>query len=128
MLPKSAFGEAVGYCLNQWAKLNAHLADGRLELDNNRSERSIKPFVTGRKNWLFANTQRGARASAMIYSIVETAKENSLNPYVYLKFLLEQLPNIDVKDQNALDRLLPWLDSLPVECKNEKVDQLPVSM
>ncbi len=121
-LPKSAFGEAVGYLMNQWVKLNAYLADGRLELDNNRSERSIKPFVTGRKNWLFANTPRGAQASAMIYSIVETAKENSLNPYAYIKYLLEQLPNIDVKDQGALDQLLPWSGSLPAQCRNEKVD------
>ena len=70
------------------------LADGRLEIDNNRSERSIKPFVIGRKNWLFANTPRGAKASAAIYSVIETAKENSLHPYNYLKYLFEQLPQI----------------------------------
>ena len=127
VLPKSAFGQAVSYCLNQWDKLNAFLADGRLELDNNRSERSIKPFVIGRKNWLFANTPRGAKTSATIYSIVETAKENGLNPYAYLKFLLEQLPNIDVKDQDALDSLLPLSDSLQAECRNEKFDDLPIS-
>lgn len=66
VLPKSALGSAITYCLNQWDKLVAFLEDGRLEIDNNRSERSIKPVVIGRKNWLFANTPRGARASAII--------------------------------------------------------------
>ena len=66
VLPKSTFGQAVYYCLGQWDKLTAFLQDGRLEIDNNRSERSIKPFVIGRKNWLFANTPRGAKASAIV--------------------------------------------------------------
>src|SRR5690606_34820992 len=89
-LPKSKLGEAITYSLNQWEKLTAFLKDGRLEIDNNRSERAIKPFVIGRKNWLFANTPRGAKASATIYSIIETAKENSLNPFQYLQYLFEQ--------------------------------------
>jgi len=63
-LPKSKLGEAITYSLNQWEKLAAFLNDGRLEIDNNRSERSIKPFVIGRKNWLFANTPRGAKETA----------------------------------------------------------------
>lgn len=117
VLPKSAFGQAINYCLNQWDKLTAFLQDGRLELDNNRSERSIKPFVIGRKNWLFANTPRGARASAITYSIVETAKENGLNPFHYLSYLFEKLPNLDTRDGNALDKLLPWSDSLPSVCR-----------
>jgi len=112
-LPKSAFGQAVNYCLNQWEKLNAFLQDGRLELDNNRSERSIKPFVIGRKNWLFANTAKGAHASAIIYSVVETAKENGLNPFAYLKYLFDQIPDCHTTD---LDRLLPWSATLPAEC------------
>ena len=120
VLPKSAFGQAIGYCLNQWSKLLAYLADGRLELDNNRAERSIKPFVIGRKGWLFSNTPRGARASAVIYSVVETAKENGLNPFTYLTYLFEQLPNIDVKDQTALDELLPWSPGLPAGCHIRK--------
>jgi len=94
--------------VNQWRKLNAFLQDGRLELDNNRSERAIKPFVIGRKNWLFATSQAGARSSATIYSLVETAKENGLNPLSYLTYLLERLPNINLKDSNAVDALLPW--------------------
>ncbi len=117
VLPKSSFGLAIGYCFNQWDKLLAYLADGRLELDNNRSERSIKPFVIGRKAWLFANTPRGATASATIYSIVETAKENGLNPFTYLVYLFEQMPNVDVSDQNVLDELLPWSASLPEKCR-----------
>lgn len=123
VLPKSAFGQAIGYCLNQWSKLLAYLADGRLELDNNRAERSIKPFVIGRKGWLFSNTPRGAKASATIYSIVETAKENGLNPFTYLIYLFERLPNIDVKDRNALDELLPWSPGLPAGCRIGKTSE-----
>jgi len=78
------------------AKTKCFFCDGRLEIDNNRAERSIKLFVIGRKNWLFANTPRGAKASATIYSIVETAKENGLNPFAYLQYLFEQLPNIEL--------------------------------
>ncbi|CAB3395977.1 transposase [Kyrpidia spormannii] len=112
-LPKSAFGQAIQYCLGQWGKLEAFLKDGRLEIDNNRSERSIKPFVIGRKNWLFANTPKGAKASATVYSIVETAKENGLNPYEYLRYLFERLPNVNINDASVLDRLLPWSPELP---------------
>jgi len=120
VLPKSAFGKAIKYCLSQWDKLEAFLLDGRLEIDNNRSERSIKPFVIGRKNWLFSNTPRGATSSAVVYSIVETAKENGLNPYLYLKYLFEELPNIDIKDNDAIDELLPWSHSLPEDLKVKK--------
>ena len=108
VLPKSLFGMAVNYGLRQWPKLVRFLEDGRIEMDNNRAERSIKPFVIGRKNWLFANTPRGARASAVIYSMVESAKENGLNPYTYLMHLFEKLPNLDSRDDETLDELLPW--------------------
>lgn len=91
-LPKSATGKAIAYGLNQWDKLMGFMKDGRLEIDNNRSERAIKTFVIGRKNRLFANTARGAKASAAIYSVMETAKENGLNPFQYLQYLFEQLP------------------------------------
>jgi len=117
VLPKSAFGQAIAYCLNQWSKLESFLQDGQLELDNNRAERSIKPFVIGRKNWLFSNTPRGARASATIYSIVETAKENGLNPFRYLQYLFEKMPNLDIQDKDVLDELLPWAQTLPPECQ-----------
>jgi transposase len=77
------------------------MKDGLLKLDNNRSERSNKPFVIRRKNWLFANTSRGAKASAIIYSIIESAKENGLNPFPYLSYLFEQLPNVDTQVQTS---------------------------
>jgi transposase len=116
-LPKLAFGRAVAYCLNEWGKLTQFLRDGRLEIDNNRAERSIKSFVIGRKNWLFANSVKGAESSAIIYSVVETAKENQLIPFEYLKFLFERLPNIDVKDTDAIDALLPWSETIPNYCR-----------
>lgn len=119
--PKTALGKAIEYCLNQWDKLVVFLQDGRLELDNNRSERSIKPFVIGRKNWLFSNTPRGAKTSATIYSIIETAKENGLNPFAYLKWLFEEMPQlVDLKDPEALDRLMPWSEAVPSTCRLER--------
>lgn len=104
-LPKSILGAAFTYCKNQWSKLIEFLADGRLEIDNNRAERSIKPFVIGRKNWLFSNTPRGAKTSAIIYSIIETAKENGLDPFSYLKYVFERLSQ--TSPQSITD-LLPW--------------------
>ena len=112
IVPKSLLGKAVMYGHNQWEKLLRFLEDSRIEISNNRAERSIKPFVIGRKNWLFCNTPKGARASAIIYSIVETAKENRLNPYAYLTHLFEKLPNLESRDNEALDQLLPWNVSL----------------
>ncbi len=123
-LPKSAFGQAITYCLNQWDELNHFLLDGRLEIDNNRAERSIKPFVIGRKNFLFSNTPRGAKGSAIIYSIIETAKENNLKPYNYLVYLFEQLPNVDIRDQAVLDSLMPWSDNLPKDCRMPSKDNV----
>ncbi|GMA49403.1 transposase [Alicyclobacillus contaminans] len=120
VLPKSMLGQAVVYCLKQWDKLTVFLEDGHLEIDNNRSERSIKPFVIGRKNWLFANTPRGARASAIAYSIVETAKENGLNPFAYLQYLFEQLPNVDTNDKTAMAALMPWSEILPGDIRKSK--------
>src|SRR5690606_40164112 len=87
---QSHLGKAVEYCLNHWKELNNFLLDGRLELSNNRSERSIKPFVIGRKNFLFCITPRGAKASATTYSIVESAKENGLKPFEYLTYLFTE--------------------------------------
>ena len=114
--PKTKLGEAITYCLNQWPKLVAFLKDGRLELDNNRGERSIKPFVMGRKAWLFSTSPKGAKASAIIYSIVETAKENNLDPLKYLTYVLEQLPLMDLTDEAALESLMPWSNEIPTNC------------
>ena len=95
---KSAFGSAAGYVLGQRKHLQNYLLDGRLEISNNRAERSIKPFVIGRKNFLFANTARGARASAVMYSLVETAKENGIKPYDYVAWLLRTAPGMRLKE------------------------------
>ncbi|SHI20112.1 transposase domain-containing protein, partial [Sporanaerobacter acetigenes] len=80
-------------------------------------ERAIKPFVIGRKNFLFSKSPKGAQASAVVYSIIETAKANNLNPFYYLTYLFEKLPNIDPNNIEELDQLLPWSDSIPQECK-----------
>lgn len=90
--PKTLLGQAITYALNQRPWLERVVLDGRLEFSNNRAERSIKPFVVGRKNWLFNNTPKGANAGAVIYSIVETAKENDLNPYDYINAVLHKAP------------------------------------
>lgn len=116
VLPKSLTGTAITYCRNQWPKLVRFLEDGRLEIDNNRSERSIKPFVIGRKNWLFANTPKGAHASAVVYSMVETAKENGLDPFLYLSTLFERLTNLDLDDPEAIAELLPWSQAIQQRC------------
>ena len=117
VLPKSSLGKAINYCLNQWDKLIAFMLDGRCEISNNRAERAIKPFVIGRKNFLFSKSPRGAQASAITYSIIETAKANNLNPFYYLTYLFEKLPNIDLENIEELDQLLPWSNSIPVNCK-----------
>ncbi len=118
VLPKGLLGTAITYCTNQWPKLTIFLQDGRLEIDNNRSERAIKPTVIGRKNFLFSNTPRGARTSAVLYSIVETAKANRLKPEVYLQYLFEQLPQLpNLQDAAALEKLAPWSPALPITCR-----------
>lgn len=107
--PKSLLGKAIQYNLNQWKKLTVYLTDGRVNIDNNRAERAIKPFVIGRKNWLFSNTGNGARSSAVLYSIIETAKANGLIPYDYLVTLFEELPKLnDENKEQELEQLLPW--------------------
>lgn len=85
--PKSALGKAITCCRNQWHKFIVFLEDSRLEIDNNRIERSIKPFIISRKNFLFSNTPKDAKSSSIIYS-VETAKENDLKTFEYLKYYL----------------------------------------
>lgn len=104
--PKSKLGVAIAYCLNQWPKLIRYIEDGRLSIDNNRAERAVRPFAVGRKNWLFCNTHTGADASAMLYSLVETAKANGVTPFDYLTYLFNALPKL--KPQEDVDHLLPW--------------------
>ena len=92
------------------------MLDGRLEISNNRAERSIKPFVIGRKNWIFCNTPGGARASAVYYSIIETAKENGLNPFEYLTWIFTQAPNIGKRGYvSSFADLLPGSGKVPSE-------------
>ena len=106
--PKTGIGRAIHYLLSQRLYLERYLLDGRLEMSNNRAERSIKPFVIDRKNFLFANTPRGAKASAIMFSIIETAKENGLNPFKYLTYIFTHAPNMDIRsDIDALQMLLP---------------------
>ena len=112
--PKSALGRDIHCLLEQWPHLTRYLEDGRLELSNNRAERSIKPFVMGRKNWLFANTPGGAQASAVIYSLMETAKENGLDPYQYLLWILRNAPQLSATDGAWTEKLLPA--NAPKEC------------
>ena len=114
VIPKSGIGQAIHYTMSQRQYLERYLLDGRLEISNNRSERSIKPFVIGRKNWLFNNTPKGARSSSIIYSIIETAKENGLNPFAYLTYVFKTAPNIDFRnDPIALESLMPWHQPKP---------------
>ena len=120
VLPQSLLGKAVSYCTTQWPKPTAFLEDGNLELDNNAAERAIKPFVIGRRAWLFANTPQGARASAVVYSLVETAKANGLDPQRYLEHVLSRLPNVEADDKAGLEELLPWSDALPQEVRTRR--------
>ncbi len=111
-ISSAIFSKAVNYLIEEDPYLRRYIEDGRLEVDNNRAERSIKPFVIGRKNWLFANTPSGAKASATAFSVIETAKENDLDPYEYLKFIFTKAPNL--KDNESIDILLPW--NAPDDC------------
>jgi transposase len=100
--PKSLLGKAIAYSLNNWQRLIVYVEDGRLKPDNNAAENAIRPFVVGRKNWLFAGHPRGAEASATFFSLIETAKANGLEPYAYLKHVFEQLPLTNEKDYPKL--------------------------
>ena len=105
----SALGKAIRYTINQWDTLVRYLEDGNLQIDNNAAERRIKPFVIGRKNWLFNQTPRGADASALLYSLVQTAVANNLEPFDYLKYLFNEIPKLGRHyEPEALDQFLPW--------------------
>jgi transposase len=112
--PGSTVGKAISYTLGQWERLIVYLQDGRLRPDNNLAENAIRPFVLGRKNWLFAATPDGAHASAALYSIIETAKVNGLEPYWYLRYLFERLPKAKSKKEHK--KLLPqYVDRSMIE-------------
>ena len=104
--PKTAMGKALGYLHNQWPRLIAYVENGEYPIDNNRAENAIRPFVVGRKNWLFSASAKGATASANVYSLIETAKANDLNLYDYMKTVFTDLPNAHTLED--IEKLLPW--------------------
>ena len=113
----SLIGEAVLYTLNQEVYLKRYLEDGHLSIDNLAAERALKNFATGRRNWLFAKSIRGAQASATVYSITETAMLNGLKPYNYLTYVMEQMKDLGpFPEKEAMLKLLPWSTSLPADC------------
>ncbi|MCM1525549.1 MAG: IS66 family transposase [Ruminococcus sp.] len=111
-LPKSVTGAAVNYALNQRETFMTFLENPKLELSNNAAERAVKPFVIGRKNFLFCNTAGGANSSAVIYSIIETAKENGLKPFEYLEFLFD-----NIRAGNDVAEFVPWSEKVPENIK-----------
>ena len=113
--PKSKLGIALNYLKNQWPTLTTYLQDGRIEVSNNRAERSIKPFVISRKNFLFANTTNGAQSCAVLFSLIETAKENHLDPCRYLTWVLKEAPKRSVSDPNWPQTLIP--QNAPPDCR-----------
>lgn len=106
VLPKSPLGQAVSYTLNQWPKLLTYLQDGRLENNNNRSERAIKPFAIGRKNWLFSSSVAGAEAGAIIFSLIETCKHHGIEAYDWFRYALQHIPLC--KSDDEVEALLPF--------------------
>lgn len=124
VLPKGETAKGIAYCLNQEEYLRVFLSDGEVPIDNLASERALRTFTIGRKNWMTINTVRGAKASAMIYSISETARANDLNVYYYVKHLLEGLLEIELADgsidEKELEQLMPWSKELPAECYSKR--------
>jgi hypothetical protein len=122
--PKSKTGEALQYILNQEKYLKVFLENGDVPIDNSASERAIRTFCLGKKNWMFHNTANGASASALVYSISETAKLNNLRPYYYFKYILTELPKLCDENGNIdpaeLEYLMPWSTSLPEECRKTR--------
>ena len=119
--PKNPLAGAIGYTLNNWNSLTTYLEDGRLDIDNNAAERAIRPFAIGRKNWLFMGNPNGAKAASIIYSLIETAKANGLEPYKYLRYVLETVPSIAPEN---LSSLLPWNVPLYVKGRFSDIEDL----
>jgi transposase len=113
--------KALTYSLNQRKYLETFMEDGRIPLSNNLCEANIKPFATARRAWLFADTPKGARANAVLYTLVESAKANELDIYEYLKYLLEEMPNNNhMIHPEILDQYMPWSEELPEKCRLKK--------
>lgn len=124
VLPKGKTSDGLKYSLNQEKYLKVFLDHPDVPIDNSASERAIRTFCLGKKNWMFHNTANSAKASAMVYSISETAKLNELRPYYYFKYILTELPKcFDEKgniNPTKLDYLMPWSESLPEECRKPR--------
>lgn len=121
-MPRSPLGKALAYAKKLLPKFKTFLEDGRLEIDNNGAERSIKPFVIGRKNWLFSNTPKGAKSSAVLYSIIETAKANNLIVEKYLVYLMDTIANIELPNKDNLLNIMPWSKAISDTIKNKIID------
>lgn len=124
VLTKSETAKGIQYCINQEEYLKLFLTDGEIPIDDSASERALRNFTIGRKNWMTINTIRGAEASAVIYSITETARANHLNVYYYIKHLLTNIPQmIDENgniDQSELEKIMPWSKILPTDCYSKR--------
>ena len=119
VLPKTKLGKAFAYAINQKPYMENYLKDGRCSISNNIAENAIRPFTVGRKNWLFCDTPRGADSSAVIYSIVETAKANNINVRDYLEYLFTVMPTEDWRNNpEMLDNLLPTSPEIRRKFKN----------
>ena len=122
--PKTKTGQGLQYIINQEQYLKVFLTDGNVPIDNSASERAIRTFCIGKKNWMFHNSANGASASANVYSISETAKLNNLRPYYYFKYILTELPKLSDEKGNIdpakLDYLMPWSETLPEECRKPR--------
>ena len=122
--PKSRTGQGLNFVIHQENYLKVFLTDGDIPIDNSASERAIRTFCIGKKNWMFHNTAKGAGASALVYSISETAKLNNLRPYYYFRHILTELPKYcDEKgniDPAKLNHLMPWAEELPEECRKPR--------
>ena len=115
---KGKTGEGFRYSLNQEKYLKRFLEDGEVPMDNNAAEQSIRGFCIGKKNWVMIDTIAGAKSSAIIYSIAETANANNLKPYEYFEYLLTEIPlHLDETDRSFCEDLLPWSEKLPAGCR-----------
>lgn len=120
VLSQSKIGKAIEYALSYEAGLRVYLSDGLVPMTNSLDERTIRPFTIGRKNWMFATSVKRAKASAAAYSLIETAKANHLDPYDYIEYLLDLMPNIDFNNNpSKLDEFLPWSKKTLSEFKND---------
>lgn len=122
---KSKGCEGLNNSFNQEKYLKVFLDGGEVPMDNNAAEQSIHGFCIGKKNWVMINTVAGAKASAVIYSIAETAKANNLKPYDYFEYLLTEITkHLDDTDRSFLDDLLPWSPNLPANCRKPSIEEV----